>query len=204
MAKTFLEHIYDKENVPDVAALYDAWAASYDSEISDNGYATPRRCAEALAEFVTDKSLPVLDFGCGTGLSGLALRMAGFRLLDGMDLSAEMLALAKEKAIYRTLKHVSSGTALDESEGQYSAVAAIGVIGVGAGPASLIEDLLQTLPKGGFLVFSLNDYVLNKSEYTDARDRALNSGLATERFREHGPHLPGQNLNSDVYVFEKN
>ena len=53
--KTFLEDIYDRDNVPDVTALYDEWAATYDKEIADNGYATPARCAQALAQVATDQ-----------------------------------------------------------------------------------------------------------------------------------------------------
>ncbi len=76
MAEKFLDKVYDAKGTDETRALYDDWAASYDAEIAENGYATPRRCAEALAGFATDPSLPVLDFGCGTGLSGLALRAA--------------------------------------------------------------------------------------------------------------------------------
>ncbi|WP_127112217.1 class I SAM-dependent DNA methyltransferase [Shimia sediminis] len=201
--KTFLEDIYDRDNVPDVAALYDEWAATYDAEIADNGYATPKRCAEALAKVATDHSQPVLDFGCGTGLSGMALRLAGFETLDGRDLSSEMLTQAQAKGIYRDLQQVTPDTGIEGIVGRYSLIAAIGVIGVGAGPASLVHSLLNALPTGGLLVFSYNDHVIQDTEYAEARDTALSSGLAIERLREFGPHLPGQNLNSDVYVFEK-
>lgn len=201
--KTFLEDIYDRDNVPDVTALYDEWAATYDKEIADNGYATPARCAQALAQVATDLSQPVLDFGCGTGLSGMALRLAGFETLDGRDLSTEMLAQAQAKGVYRSLMQVDPETGTDGIAGHYALIAAIGVIGVGAGPASLVHTLLSALPKGGLLVFSYNDHVIHDTEYAEARDTALSTGLAVERFREFGPHLPGQNLNSDVYVFEK-
>ncbi|WP_299350445.1 methyltransferase domain-containing protein [uncultured Shimia sp.] len=203
MSKSFLEDIYDRDNVPDVTALYDEWAATYEAEILENGYATPRRCAEALARVAPDLSQPVLDFGCGTGLSGIALRLAGFETLDGRDLSAEMLAKARSKGIYRDLKHVSAETGTDGIKERYSLIAAIGVIGVGAGPPSLVQGLLKALPKGGLLVFSYNDHVIQDGDYAEARDAALNSGLAIERLREFGPHLPGQGLNSDVYVYEK-
>lgn len=203
MTKSFLEDIYDKENVSDVRALYDDWAASYDAEISENGYATPGRCAKALASVAQDLTKPVLDFGCGTGLSGMALRLAGFDTLDGVDLSPGMLARAREKSIYRDLRQVSPVTATEGLAGKYQNIAAIGVIGVGAGPASLLHELLGALPVGGLLVFSYNDHVLNDPEYTGPRDVALADGLVRARFREMGPHLPGQDLNSEVYVFEK-
>jgi len=47
--------------------------------------------------------VPVLDVGCGTGVSGLFLRDVGFADIHGSDFLPEMLALAKEKDIYNTL-----------------------------------------------------------------------------------------------------
>ena len=88
--KKFLSEVYDLATPAETRALYDDWSASYDAEITENGYATPRRIAEALAQFA-DPSAPILDFGCGTGLSGLALKAAGFQTIDGADLSADML-----------------------------------------------------------------------------------------------------------------
>ena len=73
----FLDKVYAARDAASTRDLYDDWAATYDAEIGDNGYATPGRCAEALKQFSQDLSQPVLDFGCGTGLSGLALRLAG-------------------------------------------------------------------------------------------------------------------------------
>ena len=48
----------------------------------------------------------VLDFGCGTGLFGQALRLNGFANIDGVDLSADMLAQAKGKNIYASLAQI--------------------------------------------------------------------------------------------------
>ena len=103
MQKTYLNNAYGTKDTNSTRKLYDDWAASYDAEIAENGYATPGRCAAALAQFTQDQNAPVLDFGCGTGLSGLALKLAGFSVIDGLDLSPEMLAKARDKGIYRRL-----------------------------------------------------------------------------------------------------
>jgi predicted TPR repeat methyltransferase len=54
----------------------------------------PHRIAAALKPYV-QPSDRILDFGCGTGLSGLALQNAGFTNIDGLDISAPMLEKAK-------------------------------------------------------------------------------------------------------------
>ena len=67
----FLGTAYEGETVADVGKLYADWAATYDAELRDNGYASPARTAAAMGAHVADKSGPLLDIGCGTGLSGL-------------------------------------------------------------------------------------------------------------------------------------
>ena len=74
------------------AGLYDDWAASYDQTLSDWGYEAPARTAELLAEHMhgcapAAAGLPVLDCGCGTGLSSSALAAAGLTSLVGVDLA---------------------------------------------------------------------------------------------------------------------
>ncbi len=55
---------------------------------------TPARCVEALARFVP-LDQPVLDVGCGTGLSGAALAAGGFVDVSGQDVNQAMLDVAR-------------------------------------------------------------------------------------------------------------
>ena len=45
----------------------------------------------------------ILDVPCGTGLTGLQLHSVGFKNIDGVDLSDDMIKQAKQKGIYRHL-----------------------------------------------------------------------------------------------------
>ena len=146
---SFLNKAYTARDAGETRALYDDWAASYEADITAQGYATPARCAAALRKYVQDTDVPVLDFGCGTGLSGQALRDAGFDVIDGVDLSSEMLALAQDKAIYRSLTRIKGGKTLPFADGTYSLIAAVGAIGSGAAPAGMLHTLMRKLPKGG-------------------------------------------------------
>lgn len=77
---------------------YASWAESYDREVVDeNAYAQPSRVAEMLKRFMPANDFKILDAGCGSGLSGVALREAGYATVDGCDFSPEMLAKAREK-----------------------------------------------------------------------------------------------------------
>lgn len=203
MTDTFLDKAYGARDAASTRRLYDDWAASYEAEVGENGYATPGRCAAALAQFLDDKAAPVLDFGCGTGLSGLALKGAGFEVVDGMDLSADMIAQANEKGCYRTLRHIEAAEAFTHNPGDYAAITAIGVIGAGAAPISVFDQLMEGLGPKGLLVFSFNDHALEDSANEARVNEWLDCGAASLLFREHGDHLPGIDLKSNVYVIEK-
>lgn len=199
----FLDKAYQARDAASTRTLYDDWATSYEAEVGENGYATPARCADALKSVTDDLSAPILDFGCGTGLSGLALRLAGFETIDGLDLSAEMLEQAATKNVYRTLAQIEANTELPVPTGTYSAIAAIGVIGAGAAPISVLHLLMRNLGAGGKLVFSFNDHALQDPENEGGVSEWTDCGAAQLLFKESGPHLPGIGLNSNVYVLEK-
>lgn len=203
MTEKFLDKVYNPRDAGSTQGLYDAWAASYEAEVGENGYATPGRAAAALAKFSTDKSAPLLDFGCGTGLSGLALKLAGFDCIDGIDLSADMLAFAAQKQVYRTTQQIEVGAKLAHKPGDYAAIAAIGVIGAGAAPIGVFDTLMHALDRGGFMVFSFNDHALADPQNEGRINEWTDCGAATLLFREYGDHLPGKGMKSNVYVIEK-
>lgn len=197
----FLDKAYTARDAASTRVLYDDWAASYEAEVGEQGYATPGRCADALKHYANDMSAPVLDFGCGTGLSGLALKLAGFETIDGVDLSAEMLDGARSKNVYRHLDQIEAGADLPRKD--YALCAAIGVIGAGAAPIDVLHILMRALPRDGKLVFSFNDHALDDPANEAGIAEWTDCGAARLLFKEHGPHLPGIGLKSNVYVLEK-
>ncbi|MFT6674125.1 MAG: putative TPR repeat methyltransferase [Sulfitobacter sp.] len=204
MNNSFLDKAYGARDANETRALYDKWAASYEAELGENGYVTPQRCAAALVKFSKSKALPILDFGCGTGLSGLALRLAGFETIDGVDVSADMLARAREKSIYRTLTQIDADKRFIPAAGDYAALAAIGVIGAGAAPISVFDTLMKSLTRGGLFVFSFNDHALEDPAHEGRVNEWIDCGAARLLFCEHGDHIPGIGLKAKVYLLEKN
>lgn len=83
--------------------LYARWADSYDADFAQGmEYRLPAETAAAFLRHAPEG--PVLDVGAGTGLLAAALRGFGFDgAIDALDLSAEMLARAGSKVLYRDL-----------------------------------------------------------------------------------------------------
>ncbi|WP_172295082.1 class I SAM-dependent methyltransferase [Pseudoruegeria sp. HB172150] len=201
--KTYLDKVYDLSTPDETRALYDQWSDSYDDEVLENGYVTPIRVARALAAQVKNLDRAVLDFGCGTGLSGAALIQTGFTTVDGADLSAEMLTEAREKGVYRDLWQVHPGGELPFDPGRYHAITASGVIGSGAAPPETFDLLMENLAPQGLLAFSFNDHTLSDPEYEGRMRSWIEEGKAHVLFQEHGDHLPKIGLKATVYVLEK-
>lgn len=200
MTDAYLDKVYQARSAKETAQIYDAWAKTYDAEVAENGYATPARCAAALHAILPDTSRPVLDFGCGTGLSGLALRLAGFQTIDGRDMSAGMLEIARAKGVYRHLEEIGPDDPLPNG---YDAITAVGVIGSGAAPLPALDRIIDALAPGGVTVFSFNDHTLQDPSYQARVDALIAAGVVVEVFRENGPHMPARNMSSTVYVLCK-
>jgi predicted TPR repeat methyltransferase len=65
-------------------------------------YRTPDLLSDAIGRCVQGSGLDILDLGCGTGLFGARLR-ARARTLTGVDISANMLQIARRRDIYDDL-----------------------------------------------------------------------------------------------------
>ena len=202
MTTTYLDKIYCADSA-DLRPFYAQWAQSYDQEVGENGYVTPLRIAEALARHVKDLSIPILDYGCGTGVSGQAFQKAGFLTIDGVDISAEMLEVAAQKKIYRRLEVFAPESGPNVKLGAYSIIAAVGVIGAGAAPLAVLDKMMALLAPKGLLVFSFNDHTLEDPAYDGLVEDYVNQGRAALHLKEYGDHLPKQKINSNIYILEK-
>ena len=202
MTTTYLDKIYSADSA-DLRPFYAQWAPSYDQEVGENGYVTPLRIAEALARHVKDLSIPILDYGCGTGISGQAFQEAGFLTIDGVDISDEMLKVAAQKKIYRRLEVFAPETGPDVKLGAYNIIAAVGVIGAGAAPLAVLDQIMALLAPKGLLVFSFNDHTLEDPAYDGRVENYVNQGQAALHLKDYGDHLPKQKINSNIYILEK-
>jgi predicted TPR repeat methyltransferase len=92
-------------SVAAVQAAFDRFGPEYHDAILASG--APAGAARALMPHLSPDAQGV-DFGCGSGVLGMALRDAGLRPpLDGVDLSPVMLDLARETGCYRQLERAN-------------------------------------------------------------------------------------------------
>ena len=142
-----IDDAYSVKTPADSVRLYGEWAETYDSEFVESvGYIVYLQVAEIL---IRQRSLingVVLDVGCGTGIVGARLREGGIALVDGIDISPQMLAEAGKKKtdenvpVYRRLIAADLTKTLDIPDNQYAGLISTGTFTHGhVGPDSLDE-----------------------------------------------------------------
>ncbi|WP_158284656.1 class I SAM-dependent DNA methyltransferase [Oricola cellulosilytica] len=202
--KRFLDKAYSVKTDAQTRSFYDQWAEVYDEEVAENAYQQPRRCAQALAGLTAPSETTILDVGCGSGLSGIALDVAGFQTIDGCDFSPGMLAKAGKTNVYRRLFETNlNEPPMDAPDGRYDAAACVGVFSFGHVKAEALDDILRVLKPAGALVIGLNDHFYEEGSLTTRLELLESEGLMEILDREHGEHMPGTGLKGWVITARK-
>lgn len=174
-----LRHAYSVKGRDDVRNLYQGWADTYDTDLTDElGYVAPQMAVQALLSHVDPSSAPIADLGCGTGLAGVLLREAGFNTIDGYDLSPEMLEKVAEKSVYRHLREADLTKPIEPNAESYARAICVGAFAYShLGPVH-ISAILKNLAPGGVLTFTINERFYESEGYAPALDKIQADGLA--------------------------
>ena len=138
-----LAKVYAATSDAELAAAYGSWSSEYDRDTASSGYCLPFIMAGFVARYVPRGSGPLLDAGCGTGLSGPYLRAFGYDQIEGLDFSAEMLAIARQRCAYARLVPAALGSELGWADGHFAAFLSAGVFTKGHAPPSSLDELVR-------------------------------------------------------------
>jgi predicted TPR repeat methyltransferase len=103
----WLGRVYSADNADELVKAYDAWAATYDTDMLTIGYANPAVAVGLVARHVPAIDAGVLDAGVGTGILGELLSILGYGNLVGIDMSEGMLAKARAQSLFRAAQPCS-------------------------------------------------------------------------------------------------
>jgi SAM-dependent methyltransferase len=79
---------------------YREWVHTYEATVLDE---MDVRLLARLTSLAWPGVGPAVDLACGTGRIGAWLKRSGVSTIDGVDMTAEMMEVAREKGIYRRL-----------------------------------------------------------------------------------------------------
>ncbi len=135
--------------------IYKNFAASYESRmLEDLKYAGPQRMIEAVDSVIGGKGgLAVLDLGCGSGLAGVTFRPRAASLV-GVDLSPEMLELARARNLYDQLETGEVIAWLGQGDALFDLIVSTDVIIYFGDLSFIVAAAARRLKPGGIFAFS--------------------------------------------------
>ncbi len=139
-----------------VRQVFDRFADSFDARLAVLGYRAPALVAAAVTAepSLSAGGLRILDAGCGTGLCAPLLKPFAGRL-TGVDLSARMLAKARQRGLYDVLEQIELTAHLRARTADYELIVSADTLvyfGVLEEPVGAAAAALSV---GGLLCFTL-------------------------------------------------
>ena len=171
-----LRQVYGAASSSELSKTYDDWAASYDEDMLQTGYAHPAIICGLISRYVSDLAAPVLDASVGTGNVGQLLHTLGYDNLHGFDMSEGMLAKARARRIYKSLHQGVLGEALDFNSGSFAAILSTGTFTTGHAPATAFGELARILRRGGHLIFTVGEVLWREGGFGAALEKLVAAG----------------------------
>lgn len=150
-----------------IAEQYDRWAETYDTDLQKWQYRAPSEAAKLLRPRV-GLSASILDAGCGTGLTGKALKDLGYSNITGIDISAHSLRLAEQTGVYNNLKqHDLQIQPLPFEDAAFTSLICVGVLTYIEHPQALLEEFCRLVQPDGHLVFTHREDLARKQKFRE-------------------------------------
>lgn len=177
---SFLSQVFAAKSPEESRALYDQWAASYDSDMAAHDFTGPRLVAETVSKHLPNippSEAKILDAGCGSGAVGIALnKLFSYQKIDGLDISQGMLDVARKAGVYDKLEIADLTKRLDSEDGSYDAVVCCGMFTHGhLGPGPL-DELVRVVKQGGVISATVLDSFWDEGGFEDVVEKMGREG----------------------------
>lgn len=138
-----------------VETLFDQHAEAFEDILVEQlGYAVPMMVRQRLQTLNLGPFKRLLDLGCGTGLTGEALRDMA-EDITGIDISENMVEIAHEKDLYETLYVAEVEDFLEDNDDEsFDIITATDVLPYLGALEPLFFGAAENLNAGGLLIFS--------------------------------------------------
>ena len=153
-----------------IRSLFDSYAGYYEPHLLTHlHYQVPEKLHAAMLSVAAPNAVSgaVLDLGCGTGLCGPIFKPYAMSLV-GVDLSPNMLEIARQKKLYDELVAADAVTYLQQLSASFQLMVAADVLVYFGDLSLLLAAAAGALAAGGYFVFNVemsaeHDFVLTLS-----------------------------------------
>lgn len=168
--------------IEEALTMYDKWAAigNYDQLSAQANYfnAYDQLMAGVLEVFPTRRDVTILDVGSGTGIIGQRLHDEGFRTIDALDPSQEMLRASEGRKVYRNfICSFFTEDPIDAIDNDsYDLLLMCGVCCPGAVPVEAFKEAVRIVKPGGYIVNCMRaEYIHTMAEYKGRWEEFMDS-----------------------------
>ena len=163
--KKGLQDAYSLVTPEDSINLYQTWASTYDSDFArQNDYRSPFEIAKYFDKYSNNNDTPILDVGAGTGLVGECLKSSS-KEIDALDISPEMLEIARLKNCYSKIIEADVTKRLSISDNHYGAIVSAGTFTHGHVGPSAFDELVRIAQPGGLFIFTIHNKLYKKAGF---------------------------------------
>lgn len=197
-----LDRVYTATNHQELMGAYSDWAKEYENDTVDAfGYVAHITTAKALADAVGDKNSLILDAGCGTGLVGEQLVDLGYKNLEALDYSLEMLKEAEAKKIYSCHMQADLSKPLDIPTNKYDAVVCCGTFTYGHVTPDGFDELVRITKPGGTICFTVREGAYEDHGYAKRLQKLESEGRWKLLDRFDTDYLKEENVSCKMCVY---
>ena len=196
-----LGEIRGKQQIQD---LYDDWAKNYEDAVLEWGYKAPRVAAQFLKQYGVTEDDKVLDVGCGTGMTGKAVRdIVGPKTqITGVDISQKSLDAAQKSGHYEaTINSSLDRLPFPFEDDGFDALECIGVLTYVQEHKDVLTEFVRVVKPGGILVFSHRSDHYESFAIADLIQSSVDEG-SIELVHQSDPmaYLPGNEEYKEIRV----
>jgi predicted TPR repeat methyltransferase len=150
-----------------VQVVFDSFAETFEAKLAKLHYRAPGLVAGSVvaARPAPDRSLDVLDAGCGTGLCGPLLAPFS-RRLTGVDLSSGMLEHARAKNVYDSLQQGELTAFIASQRAAFDIIVSADTLVYFGALEEVSAAAAAALRPGGLFVFTLEEWVTADQDST--------------------------------------
>jgi len=171
------------QNPESLKKLYDEFASEYDGAYDAMLYESPDNIAKCMVETIGAefaKTAKILDAGCGTGKVGQCARkiVGPDAFIHGIDLSTEMLNVARNKKVYNELGEANLMAKIDLESNSFDATVSTGVFTAGHVKKEGIIELARVTRAGGYIFIGCQELVFESEGYVTYLEELKKKGVA--------------------------
>jgi predicted TPR repeat methyltransferase len=186
------------QNDEEVTDYYNNWAKTYDDSVRSWNYEAPEYATRLLLKYGGIDG-PICDAGCGSGLTGEALKAGGFESIVGFDLAPDFAKVAKEKNVYEDVHVINMHERpFRYKDNEFAGLICIGVLTYVENVPDVLREFARIIKPGGMVIFSHRTDMADDPEFQEELNCIETDNICKKVFvSDPEPYLPGNKDFSD-------